>query len=135
MRAESQTCQGDTEDTTATCQGAQPKRQWSAHGPSQGEQHGREESAPCRGRLPATQTSPPPESNICENTKFLPCEVPRAAEFYTSKYKIIQEYTEFLISHAKFTDIPISQRYLDISLNHPITHYHHRFRVSFNACY
>lgn len=87
------------------------------------------------GRLPSTQTSLPPESNICENTKFMACEVPRAAEFYTSKYKIIQEYTEFLISHAKFTDIPISQRYLDISLNHPITHYHHRFRVSFNVCY
>lgn len=91
-------------------------------------------TAPSRKTTMISSDQPVAISNICKNTKFTHCLVPRMAEFYSSKYKIILEYKEFQILHAKLINMPVLQRNLDTCLNHPATHYHHRFYLP-DTCY
>ena len=113
-RVESHTSQGDLHDTINTClSGCTAKQEGCTHAANQRKVN---RQSHAKGRLHYIPTSPYPKSNICKNTKFPHCWVLKVAEFYTSKYKIIQKYSEFQILHAKSIDIPILQGTLDMSL-------------------
>lgn len=78
----------------------------------------------------------PPFSPYLTSKKYKMCTLrgPKGDKFYSCKYKTIQDNTEIQVLHAKFINIPILQRTVDVCFNHPSTHYHHRFYLP-DACY